>query len=302
MIEVKIPATSANLGAGFDSLGIALTMYNKIWIEESDSVDIASIDGSRQRTDKTNLIYTTVEFLYNHFGKKLPGLFIRQKNDIPFTRGLGSSSACIIGGLLGANHLLGNPLDKKGIIDIAAKMEGHPDNSTPALLGGFVASVYDGEEVHCIKKEIQKDIDFYAFIPSFPLSTEKARAAVPKTLSLGDAIHNLSRASLFSISIQTGAYHNLKVACQDKLHQPHRLPLIERGSDIMDISYALGAYASYISGAGSTIMSIVDDNDLGFANRAREKMAKEGIDKYNIVKLKVDNTGATLKETDKSFD
>ena len=143
MIKVTVPATSANIGAGFDSLGLALGMHNTIYLKEAQGPDIASLDGVRVPTGEKNLIYQTVKDLYNRCGRSFPGLYIRQQNTIPMTRGLGSSSACIVGGLLGGNALLGQPFTTDELVDMAAHMEGHPANSTPAILGGFVAAVLE---------------------------------------------------------------------------------------------------------------------------------------------------------------
>ena len=137
MICVKVPATTANFGAGFDSLGAALDYYNRIWMEEWDGCWIEILDDTDVPTDETNLIYQTAKALYERCGRPFRGLHIRQENRIPTARGLGSSSACIAGGLLGANELLGRPCELAQLVDLAAAMEGHPDNSTPALLGGF---------------------------------------------------------------------------------------------------------------------------------------------------------------------
>ena len=147
MICVKVPATTANFGAGFDSLGAALDYYNCIWMEEWDGCWIEILDDTDVPTDETNLIYQTAKALYERCGRPFRGLHIRQENRIPTARGLGSSSACIAGGLLGANELLGRPCELAQLVDLAAAMEGHPDNSTPALLGGFVAAAMEGEHV-----------------------------------------------------------------------------------------------------------------------------------------------------------
>ena len=180
MINIRIPATSANLGAGFDALGLALTYYNYVEMEESDVIDISSADNIKIPQDENNLIYISAKDLYNVCGKKLQGLKIVQTNNIPMARGLGSSSACIIAGLVGANTMLGNPLTKDDLVDLAAQIEGHPDNTAPALLGGIVTAVFDGKKVHWVKQEVFTKLKFVAIIPDFELKTEKARACLPK--------------------------------------------------------------------------------------------------------------------------
>ena len=138
---VRVPASSANLGAGFDALGVALSLYNTVWMQEADGCDIASLDGVSIPTDQSNMIYQAAKTLYLRCGHPFRGLKIRQRSEIPMTKGLGSSSACLIGGLLGANTLLGSPLSRDAIVDLAAEIEGHPDNVAPALLGCFCVSL-----------------------------------------------------------------------------------------------------------------------------------------------------------------
>ena len=178
MVKVKIPATSANIGSGFDSLGLAVTLYNYVFMDEFDGLQISSMDSVPIPCDETNLVYTTAKSLFELCGRPFYGLRIHQENNIPLARGLGSSSACIIGGLMGANELLGRPLSHNELINLAAKMEGHPDNSTPALVGGLVTAVLDGSgEVYYVKQVIKHDLRFATFIPDFELKTSTRRAA-----------------------------------------------------------------------------------------------------------------------------
>lgn len=294
MIKIQVPATSANLGPGFDSLGLALRMHNTIWMEEADEVDIAAVDGTEIPTDAQNLIYKTARFLYELCGRKLPGLRIRQENRIPMTRGLGSSSACIVGGLLGANALMGSPLSREDLVNLAAVQEGHPDNSTPALLGGLVTAVLDGNRVYCVKVPISGRLKFAAFIPDFELKTEVARAALPAQVSHQDAAFNLSRAALMTACLFSGSLENLRVAVQDKLHQPYRMQFIPGAPEIFELCRRLGAYASYISGAGPTLMAMVNITDLGFRERAQAELARSRPD-WKLVMLDCDENGATVE-------
>lgn len=177
MIQVKVPATSANMGSGYDSIGIALNLYNIIRMEESDRIEITEVSGEPVPTDETNLIYQCAKKVYDICGKPLKGMKIIEECAIPQTRGLGSSSACTVAGILGANALLGNPLDRENIIDLAASIEGHPDNSTPAILGGFCVALLEYGKVWSVRVPMNGQVDFITFIPDFELSTEKARAA-----------------------------------------------------------------------------------------------------------------------------
>lgn len=294
MVKIQIPATSANLGAGFDALGLALNFYNYVNIEEADGVFIESLDGLKIPTDESNLVYATAKTLYDICGKPFHGLHIQQENNIPIARGLGSSSACIIAGLKGANTLLSNPLSPDEIVNLAAQIEGHPDNTAPALLGGIVTAVFDGKLVHWVKQEVHTSLKFAAMIPDFELETEEARACLPKEVSHKDAVYNLSRAALFSSSLLTGKYENLRTAVDDRLHQPYRLKLIPHAEEVFDLSYSLGAHAAYISGAGSSLMAIIDNDNHFFCGKMRFALDRLGLQSWQVLELKIDNKGTQI--------
>lgn len=290
MWKLKVPASSANLGAGFDALGIALTLYNRVWIEEADGCFIESKDGLTVPQDESNMIYRTAKHLYEQCGKPFPGLHIVQESGIPMTRGLGSSSACLVAGLLGANHLLGEPFSKQELLNRAAQLEGHPDNVAPALLGGLVTAVMENGEVHAVSVPVDPHFRFAVFIPSFELSTEKARAVLPTQVSRLDAVYNLSRAALMTASLFSGNRENLRIASQDRLHQPYRFPFIPGGERVWQLAYDLGAYCVCISGAGPSILAITDDEQ--FASRARTQLAAYGLNDWQIREFACDPWGA----------
>lgn len=294
MIKIQIPATSANLGAGFDALGLALNYYNYVQMEEYDGVDIFSLDGVDVPADENNLIYKSAKSLYEVCGKQFTGLKIIQENNIPMTRGLGSSSACIIAGLIGANILMGKPLTLDDLVNLSAQMEGHPDNTAPALLGGIVTAVFDGKRVHWVKQEVHAALKFVVAIPDFELCTEKARGCLPKEVSHKDAVYNLSRAALFSASLLTGKYENLRTAVDDRLHQPYRIEFIPYAKYVFDLAYSLGAYAVYISGAGPSIMSIVDEKNDFFLGKLRFALERHGLNGWQVKMLEIDNNGTIL--------
>ncbi|MCB6615140.1 homoserine kinase [Ruminococcus sp. 210702-SL.1.03] len=294
MIKIRIPATSANLGAGFDALGLALSFYNYVEMEESDRVEISSADDIAVPTDESNLIYVSAKDLFEVCGKKLEGLKLRQTNNIPMARGLGSSSACIVAGLVGANTLLGNPLTTDDLVDLAAQIEGHPDNTAPALLGGIVTAVFDGRKVHWVKQEVFTKLKFAALIPDFELKTEKARACLPKEVSHKDAVYNLSRAALFSASLLTGKFENLRTAVHDKLHQPYRMELIPNCREVFDIAYTHGAYGVFISGAGPTIMAIADESNEFFEGKMKFSLENAGLTGWQVREFHIDNEGTKL--------
>jgi homoserine kinase len=294
MIRIDVPATSANLGAGFDSLGIALTMHNKVWMEESDLLEIISKDDLDIPKDETNLIYWAAKYVYDVCGKKLPGLRIIEENNIPLARGLGSSSACIVAGIMGANRLLGTPFSQTELINMAAKIEGHPDNTTPALSGGLVASAIEGERVYSVSVPVSEKIKFALMIPPFELKTEKARKVLPEMYSRSDAVYNLSRSGLMTASLFSGNLENLRVAVEDRIHQPYRSGLIDGYDDVFRMSYELGSLGTYVSGAGPTIISMIEAEDTNFEKSAAIQMKKRGLDKWKIIVLHADPNGAKI--------
>lgn len=295
-VKILVPATSANVGAGFDALGLALSLHNTVTMEEWDKLDIMASDGSLVPTGTSNLIYRSAKAVYEQLGKPIKGLRIRQENPIPMARGLGSSSACIVAGILGANALLGNPLTKRQMLTLGTSIEGHPDNVAPAMLGGFVSSVFDEGQVFTARKEINEELAFAAFIPNFKLLTEKARAALPKTVDRRDAVYNLSRAALATAAFCDGDYELLRVATKDALHQQYRLPLIPGGERVFEIAWDLGAYAVYISGAGPTIMAVVHRDNCEFFEKAEEALLEQPETMaFSLRRMLADNTGAVVE-------
>ena len=233
--------------------------------------------------------------MYDQLGIPHRGLRITQRNDIPMARGLGSSSACIVAGILGANALLGGRLTKRQMLTLATAIEGHPDNVAPAMLGGFVTSVIDEGQVYSVKKDIDPELAFAAFVPDFRLLTAKARAALPQMVSHKDAVYNLSRAALATAAFCDGDYALLGVATKDVLHQQYRLPLIQGGDEIFELALDLGAMAAYISGAGPTIMAVVHRDDQVFFERAAAALQQsETLRRFTVRRLLADNAGAVV--------
>lgn len=295
MIRIQVPATSANLGSGFDSLGIALNLYNQVWMEESDAIDISCKDDVQVPLNEHNLIYWAAKQLYEQCGRKLPGMKIVQLNNIPMARGLGSSSACIVAGILGANRLLGSPLDVKELVTLATKIEGHPDNVAPALEGGLVASAIEGGKVYSVSVPVSDKIRFIVFIPPFELKTEKARSVLPDSYTRADAVYNLSRSALMTASLFSGNLENLRVAVQDKIHQPYRSGLIANYDDVCRMSYELGTLGTCISGAGPTIISMVKAEEAEvFEKTAKVHLEEKEMGDWQVKLLTTESCGAKI--------
>ena len=260
MIHIRIPATSANMGPGFDSIGIAVELYNHIWVEEQTTgltIDVKRDQAIPVPTDETNLIYKTMKYFYEQKGLKMPGVHIVQEDYIPMVRGLGSSAACIVGGLFAANALAGNICDKDELAQMAAQLEGHPDNSNPAIYGSMVVGAQDEKSMGYVRLELPDDLIFATMVPDFPVSTADARGVLPDSYTRKDMVFNASRAALLVASMMTGKYENFDMAMEDCVHQPYRAQLIPGMHEIFKHAKEFGAVASYLSGAGSTLMAMV---------------------------------------------
>lgn len=296
MIYVRVPATSANMGSGFDSLGIALGIYNTLRISEIES-GIVVYNNSKEYipVGEKNLIYRAICRVFDEVGYEKKGIKIIQNSEIPVTRGLGSSSACIIGGMLAANVISGRKLNYKQILNLATEFEGHPDNVTPALFGGFcVAATENGETVYTSNK-LNPKLKAAIMVPDFFLSTKVSRGTLPENVTLQDASYNISRASLLTSALIKGKYDDLKFAVSDRLHQNFRKDNVPYFDEIMEKSYDLGAKATYLSGSGPTIVSLISEKYDEFEKGMKEFLnSLEG--KWSIRICPIDNVGAILKE------
>ncbi|MBO5447556.1 homoserine kinase [bacterium] len=308
-VSVKVPATSANLGPGFDCMGIALPIYNTVTIEEtvlpgtgveinviadSDAIDPMSL--SHIPLDENSIIYKAVELLYNSIGQTPSELKITIHSSIPVTRGLGSSSSVIVGALLAANELLGRPADEAALLSIATEIEGHPDNVAPAILGGLIiAAQEDDGSVTYRKLEWPEEWAITVCVPDFELATEIARSVLPKEVPMKDAIFNAQRLAMLMYAVNTKDSELMKTALKDRLHQPYRMKLIPGLDKIMDnLKHIEDVLGCVISGAGSTILVISKKNDLDkIRNIVKETWANQNI-KCDIKTLPVENQGAQV--------
>ncbi len=296
MIEIKIPATSANMGAGFDSLGTALTLYNYVWAEETDGglvIEIKDKTAEFLPKDERNLVYRSMKTLFDRVGYTPKGIHLVLENNIMVTRGLGSSSAGIVGGLLAANEISGAGLSKDELLNIAAEIEGHPDNVAPAILGGMTVNVSERGRIHYVRTDIPQDLSFAAFVPEFFLATKKSRSILPKSVSMRDAVYNTGRSTLLMASIMTGKYENIRTAVGDKLHQRYRKKLIPDMDGLFKEAYGAGALGVYLSGAGPTVIAILCGDITDFEQRL-DKFLKEKMDNWQLHMLKADNAGAVV--------
>ena len=292
MVTVKIPATSANMGPGFDNLGIALTIYNTFTVEEvADGLIIEGCAPEFRNAD--NLFYTSMMRGFERMGYEPKGYKITVKNDIPVCSGLGSSSSCVVGGIMAANELAGHPLRTNDLVNLATEIEGHPDNVAPALLGNMVIAVMDSGKVYFNKLKVATGLRFIAVTPDFSLPTEKARAILPTTVPFEDAIFNVGRNGLMISSLVNGHFDNLHAACQDRLHQPYRKGLIDEWDEVFDAAESVSAAATFLSGAGPTIMTILADSDNDPLPKLAERIGMLSKN-WTIRELRIDWRGARI--------
>jgi homoserine kinase len=251
-IVVRAPATSANLGAGFDCLGLALDLWN----------EVVATPGVLAEDDATNLILRAARATYARAGGTYPGFQLRCTNRIIFNRGLGSSAAAIACGVLLANACLGNPLDSSALIDLATNLEGHPDNVTPCLLGGVrVALRMDNSHVIEAPVSLPVPLTAVCFVPEHDVPTPHARGVLPASVPMADAVFNVARASLMVAALSSGRTDLLAEATRDRLHQPFRLHLFPAGATLLEAALQAGALGAYISGAGPTVLALCQNAD-----------------------------------------
>lgn len=259
-VRVRVPASTANLGPGFDTLGMSLSLY--IWIEmrrSEHTVVHFSGDGFEGiPADKNNLIYKVAQLVFKEAGIDVPELEIGMRSEIPLTRGLGSSASAIIAGMVAANALIGSPLSKDRLFDLATGLERHPDNVGASLFGGIIAAAWDGEHADYVRIEPPQNLKVLALIPEFELATSAARAVLPERLSIQDAVYNISRSSLLTAALASGRLDLLASAMQDRLHQPYRAALVPGMEKILEEATRYGALGAALSGAGPTLLALVD--------------------------------------------
>lgn len=300
-IVVKSPATTANLGPGFDCLGLALQVWNKLEVTTTSGDGLCfEIEGEGQNTlpkNERNPIYQTMLAVAKQLGKSLPkALSIKATNRIPLGSGMGSSSAAIVSGVCAANYLLGAPLQKESIFELSATLEGHPDNVAPCLFGGLTASMM--EEYHFITRSLPvANLALLIITPNVTLPTSKSRAVLPKVIPHKDAVFNLGHAVLLTEGLRTGDLDLISLAMKDRLHQSYRLPLIPGATEAVLAAQNTGAAACVLSGAGSSLLAILrSQTDVKSVGEAMQnEFAKHEISS-RIFTPAIDFQGTTLKE------
>jgi homoserine kinase len=263
-VTVEVPASSANLGAGYDCLGVALALSNRVelevrgWSRGAIELTVEGEGTDELTDDRDNRFVRGLEAALGAARGELPegvGWRIDMRNAIPLARGLGSSAAATVGGIIAANALLGGPLDTRTMLRIAAGIEGHPDNAAAALLGGFVATATDGVDVDAVRFDVPRDLRAVLFIPERRLETEAMRNALPSTVPLTDAVANLGAVALGVAGMAAGHTDLLARLTVDRLHEPYRALVYPELPKMVAAARAAGALGACLSGAGSTILA-----------------------------------------------
>lgn len=272
-VIARIPASTTNLGPGFDVLGLALQLYSTVTLETTEitgaEVVVSGVDADKIPSTPEHIAFQAVELVFKRSGAKRPkGFKLNIANGIPAIRGLGGSGTAILGGLLTANVLCGTPFSHTELLNFATELEGHPDNVAASLFGGLVVSAQEDAQVHTVRLECPAALHIVLAIPDFPLSTEQARRVLPKSVDFADAIYNTSRSTLLIASIATEQFEILPIAMKDRLHQPYRTSLIPGFDDVAKAAIAAGAISVALSGAGPTVAAYC----LGYIEQVAEQM------------------------------
>ena len=266
-VTVEVPASSANLGAGYDCLGVALELTDRIEVEvrgwSRGEIEL-TIDGEGRdelTEDRDNRFVRGLEAALVAGRGELPGGVgwrITMRNRIPISRGLGSSAAATVAGVVAANALMGDPLDRDALLRIATSVEGHPDNAAAALLGGFVVSASTGDGVEAIRFDVPRELRAVLFIPELRLSTDAMRRALPRNVPLADAVANLGAVGVGVAGLAAGRTDLLARMTVDRLHEPYRAKVFPQLPQLVGAARDAGALGACLSGAGSTILAFVD--------------------------------------------
>ncbi|MFZ7132687.1 MAG: homoserine kinase [Eubacteriales bacterium] len=294
MYKIKVPATTANIGPGFDSFGMALRMYNHFYIDYCQDL---VIEGTHSNDWNNNLVYTSAMKVFKHYHQNdnfTKGLYLRFQTAIPQSRGLGSSATCVVGGVIGANLLLGQPYTKDELFKIAVSIEGHPDNIAPALYGGLNISTLHGNQLLRKNIPVSPVFNYYVLIPNFEFSTQNARSLLPEKVDFTDAVGNISSAVLLILSLMEGDGELLKSISPDTLHEPYRKKLIEDYDKIKGFAIKNGAFGCFLSGAGPSLLCITPQN-IKFLNTMENDIQLLN-HTWSIHELGIDHHGATYTE------
>ena len=286
LIRVKAPATTANMGPGYDCLGLALDVWNTIEVEVLKGgepvVEVTGEGADELGTGRDNLIYRTMEFLFQDVGEDMPAVRINCDNAIPIARGMGSSAAAIAGGLVAANYLCSQEYTANDLLEMAATIEGHPDNVAAAVLGGMQLVIMDetdeGSRLYTVPVNVPPELHAVVFVPQVRISTKDARAVLPEKVPMADAVHNIGRVGLLVAAMATNHPEYLTVATQDRIHQPYRQPLFPAMKVILQAALDAGAMGVFLSGSGSTVLALTRGREMTVAYEMAEAARQASVE------------------------
>jgi homoserine kinase len=292
-LRVKVPASSANLGPGFDCLGMALALFNDVVIDLAAAPRVQYLGRDAEvLAGQENLVQTAMRRFEATTGLALPAHGLTLMNQIPTTRGLGSSAAAIVAGLVAANVLAGEPLTPADLMHIGSEMEGHGDNIGAALYGGAAVSLLVEGRYQSVPIPIGEDLRAILYVPENLLSTAQARSVLPKTLSMGDVVHTIGRVALLTVALQQQRYELLGEGMDDRLHQPYRAPLVDGLVELMAVARAAGAYGACLSGAGPSMLALADPDQAVVVATALARATRERGSSGEVLQLDICRTGA----------
>ena len=278
-VTVKAPATSANMGPGFDCLGIALDIWNTVTVEVGESgFEISGQGEDELPRDESNLVFQSIRRIYEECDRVLPPLSVSCHNDIPTTRGLGSSSAALVTGLIIGNELCGGQFDRDDLLQIAAAIEGHPDNVAPAIFGGMQVAVTHNDNVAAAPVSVPETLSAVLYIPNVPMPTGEARGLLGSEVPRSDAVFNIGRAALLVRAMATGDLEGLDIATDDRLHQPARQTIFFPMYNIIRAALGAGALGAFLSGAGSTVLALATEKEFTIGYEMADAAVKSGLD------------------------
>ena len=285
-VTIKIPATSANMGPGFDCLGIALDIWNVVSVElGARGVDISGYGEDDLPRDSSNMVLASAERVFRELGEPVPEMRVRCHNDIPTARGLGSSSAALVGGLMAGSALNGDTLSRNDLLQIAARVEGHPDNVAPAIYGGMRIAALENGVVTSAPVPVPPELSAVLYVPSVAMPTDEARGLLGAEVSRADAVFNIARAALLVRAMATGDLRHLRIATDDRLHQPARQTIFFPMKNIIRAALGAGALGAFLSGAGSTVLALAVEKEFTIGYEMADAAAKSGLDgEIRIVK------------------
>lgn len=289
-VTLRVPATTANLGPGFDCLGMALDIFDTVTLQ----VGAGPAPGDDLGGQHEALILLAAGKFYETVGRPVPQLTVTCDHVIPVGRGMGSSAAAIVAGVLGANELAGRPLSPFQLAELAAQVEGHPDNSTPCLFGGLQACVLDEGRLTAVEVPLPEGLEAALFIPDFPMPTHETRKLLPTELSRPDAVFQLGRVAVLVAGLAGGRLDVLRFGTQDKLHQPARGQVFNAMFPLFDAALEAGALCAYLSGGGPTVLALTDGPADGVATAFRSAAARLGVNgEVRTTRLSADGAQVT---------